>query len=39
MDGRRRQNSQQTNYNMPIYTNNTPAALQQSLAVLQASTP
>jgi hypothetical protein len=26
-----------TNVNMPIYTNNTPAALQQSWAVMQAS--
>lgn len=28
-----------TNVNMPIYTNNTPAALQQSWAVLNASMP
>ncbi len=28
-----------TNVNMPIYTNNTPAALQQSWAVMQASMP
>lgn len=29
--------SSSSTYNMPIYTNNSPAALQQSLAVLQAS--
>mgnify|MGYP001572086812 CR=1 FL=1 len=32
-------NTNTTNVSMPIYTNNTPAALQQSWAVMQASMP
>jgi TP901 family phage tail tape measure protein len=31
--------NQQSTVNMPIYTNNTPAAIQQSWAVMQASMP
>ena len=31
------QNTNSTSYNMPIYTNNSPQALQQSFAVLRAS--
>jgi hypothetical protein len=31
--------NQQSTVNMPVYTNNTPAAIQQSWAVMQASMP
>lgn len=33
------QTNNQATYNMPIYTNNSPAALQQSFALLQAMAP
>lgn len=37
--GKTRGDTSTTNVNMPIYTNNSPAALQQSWAVMQASMP
>lgn len=37
MGGATTNNNQQTSYNMPIYTNQSPAVLQQSMAIMQAS--